>query len=374
VSQGSKYSAKRNPQGRSRTRTGSPAEFRSWVTEHTPEKIRSELLRRVQNLSLAKPLWVPILGLTRQLASTTLQTMDFSVELPPLSAEQGQALTRHAVANIAAEYWRHHEYRGGILLPPIQTVGVPWEVAQDRIHVLDLPPQAIKVALAATRRAARSFRQSRGRNLKDPITRFHFQVSAALITIGQLGPWALGSSLPLLTLLRCLILARDSPHGDEALMAAEAADTLLDALRPDLSRRMTRTPYRLRELWEQFVETHKAVSDIHDRLVSSGPNHELLARARKLSGTMLTAKGLRCWQSMSPVVIARQLVARELRCSDKVLRDCLALAGRLADTNAAWTRFLAYLKTLPANQQRQLVTALPVLVPLEPEQPPATTA
>jgi len=58
-------------------------------------------------------------------------------------------------------------------------------------------------------------------------------------------------------------------------------------------------------------------------------------------------------------VIARQLVARELRCSDKVLRDCLALAGRLADTNAAWTRFLAYLKTLPANQQRQLVTALP---------------
>jgi hypothetical protein len=157
-------------------------------------------------------------------------------------------------------------------------------------------------------------------------------------------------------------------------MAAEAAHALLDALRPDLSRRMTRTPSRLRELWEQFVETHKAVSGIHDRLVSSGPNHELLARARKLSGTTLTVQELRCWQRMSPVAIARQLVARKLRCSDKVLRDRLALAGRLVDTNAAWTRFLAYLKTLPADQQRQLVTALPVLVPPEPEQPPATPA
>src|SRR5580704_15691026 len=37
----------------------------------------------------------------------------------------------------------------------IQTVGVPWDVAEDRIHVLDLPPQAIRKALAGAAQATR---------------------------------------------------------------------------------------------------------------------------------------------------------------------------------------------------------------------------
>lgn len=322
---------------------------------------------------MATPLWAPILDLTRQLATTTLVTMGVAVDLPQLSAEQDRALARHAVANIAAEYWRQHEYRPGVLLPPIQTVGVAWELAQDRIHILDLPPQAIKVALAAARRSARSVGNVHGRTLAEPITQFHVQVHAALATIEQLGPWALGSSLPLITLLRCLILARYSPDRDEALIAAQAADALLDALRPDLSRRMTRTVYRLTELRTRVVETHKAVIDIHDRLAPLGPNRELLTRARQAFGTTLTMQALRRWRRMNPLAIARQLVARELRCSEKALRDLLALAERLQDIDAVWTQFGTYLRTLPADQQRQLVTALPLLVPPEPEKPPATT-
>src|SRR5713101_9921385 len=185
---------------RSRTRTGSPAEFRWWVAKHSPEEIEAKLLLRIQNLdALAKPLWAPISAFTRQLATTTLGTMGVPVDLPQLSAEHDRALARHAVANIAADYWRQHEYRPGILLPQIQTVGVPWEVAQDRIHVLDLPPQIIKIAVAAAKKLSKVAKASR-LNLGNPITQFHVQVHAALATIKQLGPWALVSALPLLTL------------------------------------------------------------------------------------------------------------------------------------------------------------------------------
>jgi hypothetical protein len=328
---------------------------------------------RIHNLdALAKPLWAPISALTRQLATTTLGTMGVPVDLPQLSAEHDRALARHAVANIAADYWRQHEYRPGILLPPIQTVGVPWEVAQDRIHVLDLPPQAVRAAVAAAKKPPR-FAKASGPNLHDPITQFHVQVHAALATIGQLGPWALGSALPLLTLLRCLLLARYSPYRDEALMAAEAADALLDALRPNLSRRMTRTPTRLSELKAQLVDIHKAVVAIQDGLVASAPTRELLTRARRQFGTTITMERLRRWQGMDPLTIARQLLARESRCSDKALRDLLALAGRLEEIDEAWTRFLTYVNTLSEDRQRALVTALPLFGAMRaPEKPPAT--
>jgi hypothetical protein len=355
---------------RSRSRTASPAEFRSWVTGHVPEDIRAELLQRIRNLdALAKPLWTSIRDLTRQLAITTLGTMGVAVNLPQLSPEQDRALARHAVANIAAEYWRQHEYRPGVLLPALQTVGVPWDVAQDRIHVLDLPPQVIRAALAAAAKSTRRLRNARGRDLEDPITQFQFQVSAALSTIRQLGPWALGSALPLITLLRCLVLARYSPSREEALVAAEAADTLLEALRPDLSRRMSRTPHHLGELRKRFVEIHQAVLELHDGLRASGPTRSLLTRARQRFGAMVTMQHLRRWRSMDPLVIARQLVAQELPRSKKAVRDLLALAERLEETDTAWMTFVEYVKTLPEDQQRQLLTALPVLVPPESEKP-----
>jgi hypothetical protein len=260
-----------------------------------------------------------------------------------------------------------------ILLPPIQTVGVPWEVPQDRIHVLDLPPQVIKAAVAAAKKPLKVAKAS-GPNLDDPITQFHVQVHAALATIRQLGPWALGSALPLLTLLRCLILARYSPSDDEAMVAAEAADVLLDALRPNLSRRMTRTPTRLTDLKKRIGEIHKAVIAIQDGLVASGPTRELFTRARRQFGATITMDHLRRWQGMDPLPIARQLLARRLRCSDKALRDLLALADRLEEIDGDWTRFVTYVNTLPEDRQRQLVTALPLLVPMrEPEKPPTTT-
>ncbi len=360
---------------RSRTRTASPAEFRSWVTRHVPEQIRTELLQRIRNLEeLAKPLWTPIRDLTRHLATTTLGTMGVTVNFPPLSPEQDRALARHAVANIAAEYWRQHEYRPGVLLPMLQTVGVPWDVAQDRIHVLDLPPQAIRVALAAAAKSTRRLRNARGPGLENPIAQFHFQVAAALSTIGQLGPWALGSALPLITLLRCLVLARYSPSREEALVAAGAADALLDALRPDLSRRMTRTPYQLRELRARFIEIHQAVLDLHDGLRASGPSRALLTRAKQRFGATITMQHLRRWRGMDPLAIARQLGGRELGRSEKALRDLLALAERLEETDTAWVTFVDYVKTLPEDQQRQLLTALPVLVPPESEKAAPPTA
>jgi hypothetical protein len=230
-------------------------------------------------------------------------------------------MARHTVANLAAEYWRHHEYRPGVLLPAIQTLGMPWEVAQDRIHVLDLPPEAIRIALAAAAKSTRPLRNARGRSLDNPATQFHFQVSAALATIRQLGPWALGSGLPLITLLRCLALAQYSPSREEALIAAEAADALLDALRPDLSRRMTRTPYHLSELRTRFVETHHIVLHMHHGLETVGPTPALLRRARQRFGAVVTMAKLRRWRHMDPLVIARQLVARDLGRSAKALRD-----------------------------------------------------
>jgi hypothetical protein len=157
-------------------------------------------------------------------------------------------------------------------------------------------------------------------------------------------------------------------------MAAEAADLLLDALRPNLSRRMTRTPYRLSELQKQIVEIHKAVIAIQDGLVASGPTRELLTRARRQFRAPITMDRLRRWQGMDPLTIARQLLARKVRRSDKALRDLLALAERLEEIDGDWTRFVTYVKTLPEDRQRQLVTALPLLVPMpEPEKPPTTT-
>jgi len=77
---------------------------------------------------------------------------------------------------------------------------------------------------------------------------------------------------------------------------------------------------------------------------------------------------------MDPLAIARQLVARESRRSEKALRDLLALADRLEDTDTAWMRFVDYVKTLPEDQQRQLLAALPVLVPPESEKPAPNSA
>ena len=206
------------------------------------------------------------------------------------------------------------------------------------------------------------------------MTQFHVQVSAALATIGQLGPWALGSAFPLITLLRCLVLARYSPSREEALIAAEAADALLDALRPDLSRRMTRTSYQLGELRARFIETHHVVLHMHHGLRTSGPTRALLSRARQRFGATITLPQLRRWRGMDPLVIARQLVARAVRRSDKALRDMLALAERLEETETAWVKFVDHVKTLPEDQQRELVAALPVLVPPESEKSAPTTA
>ncbi len=366
-------SHRRPAQARSRTRTASPAEFRAWVTDRVPEDIQAELLRRIQTLDdLATPLWTSIRALTRELALTTLGTMGVTADLPALTPEHDRALARHAVGNIAVEYWRQHVYRPGVRLPAIQTVGVPWDVAEDRIHLLDLPPHAIRTALAGAAQATRPLRDPRGPRLADPGTQFQFQVSAALSTIRQLGPWALGSALPLITLLRCLVLARYSPAPDEARIAAEAADTLLDALRPDLSRRMIRTPFHLEELRARLIETHHVVLHLHHGLQVMGPTRPLLTRARQRFGATITVSQLRRWRGMDPLIIARQLVARAVRRSDKALRDLLALAERLEEIDMAWVKFLDHLRTLPADQQRALVTALPALVPpaSEPTAPP----
>jgi hypothetical protein len=57
-----------------------------------------------------------------------------------------------------------------------------------------------------------------------------------------------------------------------------------------------------------------------------------------------------------------------VRRSDKALRDLLALAERPEEIDMAWVKFLDHLTTLPADQQRALVAALPALVPPASEQ------
>jgi hypothetical protein len=355
---------------RTRTRASAPLDIRRWVIEIPTEELYDELDRRVAALQQVGERSADIfLEGGKRLASLTQGLLGHSSDLRAPTADERELLIRACGADVVAGHWRQREYRPKTLLPPIMTAGVPWATLPDHIHVLDLSPQRIRAAMP--KKSELRALASAQRNLTSA-DNVHFLLAASHRIIGQLGPRALFSPIVLLALFYWLSIARYASRSDEAQYAASVADTLLDAFRPNLSLRRSRTPDRLLETQEQFRTLLIRSRQLKHMQRSQDPLPVILAKARDWLGGRVDRRDLERWRGMSAEAVATELLKEAYRgrwrISEKSLRDYRRLAAQSQDVDEAWLAFTEHLKQRSDADQRRIITALPpILFPLAPQ-------
>jgi hypothetical protein len=282
-----------------------------------------------------------------------------------------RTLARMIGANLVVTYFDEHEYKAGVFLPRIATIGAPWDAPPDAIHVLDLSVNRIEEALSLARAdtPAEGVPATPSASSWTPSELFQIQVESALAAIRQLGPAAVFDRWILLTLFICLTHARYSASDEEAKHGAFDANRLLDTFRPDLSQRMKRVPERLSDLQKRFQDLHDGAVELRNTLGAIGPTGPVLSRARDRFGGRVDRRDLTRWQRMTPDAVALEILALECKLTPKALLDKLRLAKQAKSIEEAWKDFQIHLATLPDETRHRIL-----LFPSEPIPEPQAPA
>ena len=284
-----------------------------------------------------------------------------------------RTLARMIGANLVVTHFAEHEYKASMFLPRIATIGAPWDVPPDAIHILDLSLKSIEEALSVARADTpeKSVPATSSYCSWTPSELFQIQVESALAAIRQLGPSAVFDRWILLTLFICLTHARYSASDEEAKRAAFDANRLLDTFRPDLSQRMKRVPERLSDLQRRFQDLHDEAVELRKTLDAIGPTGPVLSRARDRFGPRVDRRDLSRWQRMTPDAVALEILALECKLTSKAVLDKLRLAKQAKSIEEAWEDFQIHLATLPTETRHRILLfpSEPIPEPQDPAKP-----
>lgn len=344
---------------RRRLRSASPLDVRSWVTGRAAPEVYKELSRRIDSLdAVAKPHAKFLLQGGRYLATATLEILGRDDAIGTLSAEVERTIARIGAADIVATHWTHQEYRPRVVLPPIMTNSVPWDVLPDHIHVLDLTSEQIRAASVSSSEVIGAVKATQ--QTLTEVETLSLLFGAARGMIDRFGPIALFSPIVPTALFYCLTIARYAPTKNAAEDGARAADVLLDALRADLSRRLVRSSDRLDATRQAFERLLTRARELKTLLRSHRPPSGILAKAKDWFGARIDYRDLRRWERKTDTAIAMEILAGQLGISLKALRDQRRLADKAQDIAEAWQAFVDYLKTRSDGEQRRTTEALSV--------------
>src|SRR5262249_10112762 len=137
----------------------------------------------------------------------------------------------------------------------------------------------------------------------DNADRLHLLLGAAHDSIVTLGPWAVFDRVVLTALFYWLLFPQYAPGKSKADYAARAADALLDALRPDRSRHMSRTPEQLTSVPQAFEEWLPRAQELAQLLHTGQSPRAALAKARDWFGARVDSRDLARWKTMTPLMI-----------------------------------------------------------------------
>jgi len=350
-----------------RIRVASPLDIRKWILDE--EDVYEGLCRRIEALeAVAEPLAKLFVRFGIALGTTTLDMLGRTKEVRILTEEEEGVLARASAANLVAAYWRQHEYRRGVRFPPIMIAGAPWDTLPDHIHVLDLSPEEILKA-APTKEIVAQL--SRVRSPRDQSESLHLLLGVADGIIRQFGPWALVMNpVVVITLFHWLVLAKFAPTKAQAKYAASCADALLDALRPDLSRRVVRTPNHLANAPEDSEELLANARKLKVLQRQHAFPRAILSKAKKWFGARVDGRDLRRWGRMTAAQIVTDVLGGEKPKTKKTLRDYSRLADRAGYIAEAWQTFRTDLESRPPQDQRRITGALqPLVSPHNPRDP-----
>jgi len=203
-------------------------------------------------------------------------------------------------------------------------------------------------------------------SIQDQITSentLHLLLGAAGRVIGQLGPWAVFHPMVAIALFYSLILAQYADDREQAQYWASSADMLLDALRPNLRHRLSRTPSRLIGMQEEFTAVLDRSRHLKHLQDSHQPIRSILAKARDWFGARVDSRDLDRWRGMTAAAIATEILESyhhgRRRISKKSLRDYRRLSDKTEDIDEAWRRFVEHLQQRPKHDQRRIALALP---------------
>ncbi len=346
-----------------RTRTTHPLDIRGWVGGKLPEEIYAELVQRIDNLDeVIKPYRTRLLLAGHALVEQPLRAWGLTGAIPQVPEHAEGPIVRIGAAGIVSDYWDAHPYQAGLFLPPILIIGPPWETPPNMVHILDLDPKLVRIAVTKSREL-----EQLDRVAETPSLALQRLFGAALGLIRRLGPPAVFTPLVQLALFVFLTGAHQAPSKVHAERAADAAGALLREFLPDLSRQLTRTPDRLAEMREAFQQTYAQATRIREEFDTAGVTPRLLARARGLLGRRTRPGELARWLRMTAHAMAVEAFAVRHHLSAKAVRDQLRLAEKAADIGGAWGEFVKFLAARPnAEQQRILATLLPPALPPTP--------
>ncbi len=257
-------------------------------------------------------------------------------------------------ANIVADYWADRPYASRLCLPPIVTIGVPWAVWPDRVHVLDLSPELTRRALLRSRALADLDRATRVPAALPPAPTL---LGASAIVFVRLAHSA-AVLVPAFqqALYSLLVTAHYAPEKPEAEAAARMAASLFHALLPDLSRHMTRRPDQLAHVRRAFEATLPKATRLHAALATDGVTSLGVSLARALFGARVSSKDVTRWVGCSVRDLALAALAARLHKSRKTLQDQLRLWEKADGVRESWQEFVGYWATLSeAERHRALL-------------------
>jgi hypothetical protein len=345
----------RRASAKDRLRTVHPVHIRQWVIEWPPEDIYAELVRRREVLDAAiRPAREALVQGSRRAAERLVLQLEGTAQpLPEAPREVDEAVARLIAANMVAAYWTEHPYDGSQCLPPIMTVGTPWTVWPDMVHVLDLPPELICLAIERGGNLNALDRDARALQLS-PAGLFTLHATAvSLVRLFKSG----AVLLPMFqqALYEVLVVAHYAPQKHDAEDAARMASSVFAELMPDLSRHMTRRPDQLSQLAQRFQDTLQKATNLQVALTADGATPRVVALARRLLGLRVDRRDLQRWTVHDAQHIARDVLARQLKKSRKTLQDQLRLAEQAHDIQESWNEFMTYFATLSEPQRRRAI-------------------
>jgi len=338
-----------------RFRTAHPVHIRQWVIENPPEHIYAKLVRRRDALDEAiRPAREALVEGSRRAAERLVRQLEGTAQpLPDAPREVDDAVARLIAANMVAAYWAEHPYDGARCLPSIMTVGTPWAVWPNMVHVLDLSPELIRLAierggsLDALDRDASTLHQA-----QPGLVTLH---ATAVSLVRLLKSGAVLVPLFQQALYAVLVVAHYAPQKQDAEEAARMATSLFAELVPDLSRHMTRGPDQLAQLQQMFQDTVEQATRLQAALTAEGATPRVVALARQRFGLRVDRRALQRWAQQDARSIARHILGDRLKKSRKTLQDQLRLAEQAQDIQESWNEFLTYFATLPDLQRRRAI-------------------
>ena len=326
--------------GRGRLRTAHPLDIQGWVLELAPAEIYMELVRRIEALDAAiRPYRDGLVRGSRVVAERLIGQLEGRVPpLDPLPSHADIAVARLIGANIVADYWADRPYASRRCLPPIVTVGVPWAVWPDRVHVLDLSPELTRRALLRSRALADIDRATRAPAPWPPAPAL--LGASAMVFVRLLHSAAVLVPVFQQALYTLLVTAHYAPEKPDAEAAARMAASLFHALLPDLSRHMTRRPDQLVQVRRAFEATLAKTTRLHAALATAGVTPAGVSLARALFGARVSRKDVTRWVGQPARDLALAALAAQLHKTRKTLQDQLRLWEKADGVRESWQEFL----------------------------------